>query len=320
MARPVALIAEPIHEEFDAWLGERCEISRRAPDEGRDFLEALRRSDALVVRTYTTVGERLLDLAPNLRVVGRAGVGLDNIDVEACRARGVEVVHTPEANAEAVCELVYAFILDAIRPRVFLDRALDSHEWSGLRSDLVAPRQIAGSTLGVMGFGRIGRRVARVARAFGARVLFHDLLEIPASEWEGASPADFGTLLAESDVVSIHVDEREANRRLIDAEAMRLLRPDVVLVNTSRGMVMDPEALAAFLRANPGAQALLDVHEPEPFRSDHPLLGLPNAHLAPHIGSATAPAKRAMSAVVEDVWRVLCGERPRHPAPADRAV
>jgi len=319
MSRPRALIAEPLHEDWQRWLAERCDITRRSSDNGRAFRDALAQADALVVRTYTTVDEGLLREAPALRVVGRAGVGLDNIDVPACRARGVEVVHTPEANAEAVAELTLAFVFDAIRPRTYLEASLAQAAWDDLRSSLVARGQIAGSTYGVLGLGRIGQRVARAAGAMRARVVYHDVLDIPRAERAGADPVEFDALLRESDILSIHVGGSESNRALLDERAIRSLRPDVILVNTSRGFVIDNAALARFLREHPDARAMLDVHEPEPIPADHPLLDLPNARLAPHIGAATAPAKRAMSGVVQDVWRVLCREEPRHPAPPEHA-
>lgn len=284
------------------------------PSDDPRFASLLAEADALLVRTYTRVDDALLARAPRLRVVARAGVGLDNVDVPACTRRGVRVVSTPGANTRAVVELVFAFLLDALRPRVFLDRALDPGSWKSLRRELQAPRQLCDLTLGVVGLGKVGSGVARVAAAMDMRVIYHDLLDIPAASRAGAQPVALDDLLARSDVVSLHVDARPGNRHLIGAAQLALCRPDCIILNTSRGFVIDAAALAAFLRAHPGASAVLDVHDPEPFGPDYPLLGLPNAHLAPHIGAATATANRNMSWVVRDLWRVLGGEEPEWPA------
>ena len=171
-------------------------------------------------------------------------------------------------------------------------------------------------TLGILGFGRIGSAVARVGAALDMRVLYNDLIEVPAPKRSGAEPVSFERLLAESDVLTVHVDYRPENRHLLNAAAFARLKPGVLFLNTSRGFVVDPAALAAFLKANPKAQAMLDVHDPsEPIRADYPLLGLPNARLTPHLASGTEKAKRNMSWVVRDVWRVLSGEAPEWEAP-----
>jgi phosphoglycerate dehydrogenase-like enzyme len=293
------------------WLRERCEVVRAEWNDEPALRRALETADALVVRTYTRVDQRLLAMAPRLRVVGRAGVGLDNIDLAACEARGVRVVHTPDANSSAVAELVFALIFDALRPRAFLDRALGPAEWDQARRELVAPRQLEDLTLGVLGLGRVGRRVAAAGRGFGMRVLANDIRDVPEAEGGGAELVSRDRLLREADVLSIHVDGRAENRDLIGAGVLALAKDDVVLLNTSRGFVVNVAALAEFLREHPAACAMLDVHEPEPIPADHPLLGVANAHLLPHIGAKTARAQRAMSWVVRDVWRELAGDTPR---------
>lgn len=309
--RPVVLVTEPLTAEPLAWLSERASVVH-APVGAPDFDAAAPHAAGLVVRTYTRVDASLLGRLPRLRVVGRAGVGLDNIDQPACAARGVAVVSTPDANTDAVVEFVVACVLDALRPRVGLDRALTPRAWDELRADLVAPRQLAGSTLGILGLGRIGSRVAAVASALRMRVIYHDLRTVPEAERCGAEPVDAETLCRESEILTVHVDGRAENRGLVGRSWLASMRDDVVLINTSRGFVVDPEACADFVRARPGALAMLDVHEPEPIPMDHPLLMLPNVCLTPHIASATMPAKDAMSWVVRDVWAALAGE----PAPS----
>jgi phosphoglycerate dehydrogenase-like enzyme len=302
-------------EDLDAeplgWLRERCEVVRAEWNDEVALRRALGSADGLVVRTYTRVDDRLLAMAPRLRVVGRAGVGLDNIDLAACASRGVRVVHTPDANSSAVAELVFALIFDALRPRAFMDRALGPAQWDQARRELVAMRQLEDLTLGVWGLGRVGRRVAAAGRGFGMRVLAYDLRDVPEAERGGAEPVSRERLLRESDVLSIHVDGRAENRDLVGVGELALLKHDVVFLNTSRGFVVNIADLAGFLQDHPAACAMLDVHEPEPIPADHPLLGVANAHLLPHIGAKTARAQRAMSWVVRDVWRELTGEVSR---------
>lgn len=300
---------EELDESAASWLSERCELIRAGIDEPR-FDELLREADGLVIRTYTRVDEALLARAPRLRVVARAGVGLERVDVAACQKRGIRVVHTPDANTQAVAEYVFALLFDATRPRVFVEKPLEDRDWRELRTELRARRQLSDCTLGLLGMGKIGRRVAEIARGFRMRVIYNDLEEIdPELRW-GAEPVSFDELLTRSDILSLHVDARPENRHIINAGAFARMRSEVVLVNTCRGFVIEPFACADFFINHPGATALLDVHDPEPFDQRYPVLDIRNVHLAPHIAAATATANRAMSWVVRDLWRVLVGESP----------
>jgi phosphoglycerate dehydrogenase-like enzyme len=313
--RPLVIQAEELDAPAAAWLAERARLEVCRFDSGARFQELLALADGVVVRTYCRVDQTFLDRAPKLKVVGRAGVGLDRIDVETCRARGVEVVHTPDANTTAVAEYVFALLLDETRPRVVVNRALDLAQWNKVRKELEARRQLREMTLGIWGMGRVGRAVTRIAAGIGMRVIYHDLLDITPDQRFGATPVSRGELLRESDVLSVHVDARASNRHLVNAEALALLKHDAILVNTSRGFVVDDEALRVFLLKNGAARAILDVHDPEPIEPFHPLLGVPNASLSPHLAAATRLAHANMSLVVRDVWNVLCGEKPEHPAP-----
>lgn len=304
MTPPLVLVAEPIDPEARAWLEQRCRTAGLADADAGE-------AEGLVVRTYTRVDEALLERLPRLRVVGRAGVGVDNIDLAACRDRDVAVVHTPEANADAVAEFVFALLFDRLRRRPAIHAPVPAAKWNRLRDEAMDSRELRGMTLGILGMGRIGRRVARIGAGFGMPVIYNDLIEVEEAQRAGAAPATSDELLSQADVLTIHVDGRPQNRRLVNEAALARMKADIVLVNTSRGFVVERVALAAFLRANPGALALLDVHDPEPIEPGDPLLDLPNAVLTPHIAACTRPAKRAMSGVVEDVWRVLSGEAPR---------
>lgn len=312
--KPLVVQTEDLDPVCAAWLGERCEVvACPSEDQGR-FEELLFRADGLVIRTYTRVDGSLLARAPRLRVVGRAGVGLDNVDIPACKARGVTVVSTPDANTRAVVELVFAYMLDALRPRLCVEQPLSITEWKKTRASLVAPRQLSDLTIGILGLGRVGKSVARVASAFDMKAIYNDLLDIPPALRHGATPVPLEQLCRDSDILTIHIDGRPGNAKFVGAPRFDLCKPDVLIINASRGFVVDAVALSAFLWDNPEARAILDVHEPEPFGPDYPLLAPPNAHLSPHIGAATATAHRNMSWVVRDMWRVLSGEQPEFPA------
>lgn len=313
MSKPLVVQTEELDAAPAAWLAERCELVRcAATDSGFDVLLATARG--LLVRTYTRVDRAMLAKAPNLKVVARAGVGLDNVDLEACREKGVRVVYTPDANSESVVEYVWTMLLNELRPHSYLSASLDPQSWGKARKTARAPREINQQTLGILGLGRIGKRMARVGAAFGMRVLYHDLLEIPEGLRHGALPISRDELLHESDIFSIHVDGRASNRGLMNADVFGKMKSDVTFINAARGFLVDTSACAGFFRSHEKALALLDVHEPEPFGPDYPLLGIANVRLSPHLAAATARAQENMSWVVRDVWRVLNGEAPESAA------
>lgn len=307
MPRPLVLQTEHLDDAAAAWLAERCQLVRCGPDDP-DWSAQLAAADGLVIRTYTKVNDAILAAAPNLKVVGRAGVGLDNVDQVACRARGVAVFNTPDANTRAVVEYVLALLCDVTRPRGFMQEALSTEDWKETREQLKARRQLCEMTLGIWGLGRIGKQLARAATALDMTVLYHDLLEFPLEQRFGAIPVASEELCRRADALSIHVDGRPENRSIVGADAFGRCKPDVVFINTSRGFVVDNLALADFMLGNPAACAILDVHEPEPFDAAYPLLEIENVHLSPHIASATTLAHRNMSWVVRDVWRALGGK------------
>jgi len=224
-------------------------------------------------------------------------------------------VYMLDVNMAVVSEYVLVLVVDAFRSWGFVEGALARAEWGALRKELIAPRQLSELMLGILGLGWIGKRVARWARALDMNVIYHDLLEMPEAVRNGARPVSRDELLASADVLTIHVDGRAGNRGLVTAEWLGRMKRDVTIVNTSRGFVVEAAALAAFLRGNPGARAILDVHEPEPFGEEYPLLGLPNAYLAAHLAACTRAAQENMSSVVRDVWRVLAGEAAEFSAP-----
>jgi phosphoglycerate dehydrogenase-like enzyme len=303
-ARMTVIQTEHLSPTAATWLAERAEVVV-GDAESAAFAAAAPRAVALVVRTYTQVNDALLARLPALRAVGRAGVGLDNIDLDACARRGVRVFNTPDANTQAVVEYVTCLVCDAVRPRLFLDAPVSKARWNEIREEVVAHRQMNELRMGILGFGRVGRRVADVARAIGFDVVFHDVLNVAESERRGARSVSAAELFATSDVVTVHIDGRASNQGFVNAALINAMKPDALFINTSRGFVVDHVALAAHLRGCPGAQAILDVHEPEPIDAANPLLGVPNAHLAPHLASRTDAAMEAMSWVVRDVWDAI---------------
>jgi D-3-phosphoglycerate dehydrogenase len=314
--RAVVLVTEGCDPAPLAWLRERADvIEMTASDPGCD--EALSRAEGLSVRTYTKVNAALLARAPRLRVVGRGGVGLENIDIAACRARNVEVVYTPDANTVAVGDFVLGAILQLVRPWArFMDRAYAPEAFRKLRTSLRG-RQLNEMTLGILGFGRVGRRVGSIAaNGFGMRIIYNDLLPIePGGLGFRAEPVDKPALYRACDVLSIHVDMRPQNRHLVGAEQISMMKSGAILINTSRGEVLDAYAVADAIRRNHLSAAALDVFDPEPPPADFPLLGLENVLLTPHMASRTSTAIENMGWVVRDIVEVLEGRPPKFPAP-----
>lgn len=313
--RPKVILAEYLAEEAAAWLAMRTRLVRAGWNDSHTFYRELVDADGLLVRTYTRVDREILDAAPHLKVVGRAGVGLDNIDLEACREHGVRVVYTPDANTQAVVEYVFALMLDALRPRLYLQGPVSSRAFHQQRKKAIGT-QLDQRVLGVLGVGRIGRRIVRVAHALGMRVICNDVLPPEAlglsQDWPGVF-VDKATLWRESDIITIHVDGRPENRRMMDTNVFEKLKPTCLLINAARGPLVDTAALAAWARrvAKQGGGAILDVHDPEPPPEDYLLWSVPNVRLLPHIAARTDLAMMNMSWVVTDVMKVLNGEEPR---------
>jgi phosphoglycerate dehydrogenase-like enzyme len=312
---PLVLVTEDSDPTPLAWLKERARVVEAAPG-SPEFDAALPDADGMVVRTYTRVNAALLARCPKLRVVGRGGVGIENIDVPACRGRGVEVVYTPDANTLAVGDFVFGFALQLLRPWAFFkDRAYDPAEFKRVRN-AVRGVQLNELTTGILGMGRVGRRVGKIAAdGFGMRVIYHDVLDVRPHLTFPATVVDKPTLFREADVVTLHTDMRPGNRHLVGAPELSLLKPTAILINTSRGEVLDAAALAAAVREKRIAGAAIDVFDPEPPPADFPLLGFDNVLLTPHVAARTHTAVENMSWVVRDVLDVLSGRPAKYPAP-----
>lgn len=313
---PLVIVTEGCDPKPLAWLEEHARVVH-CPFDDPAFDAHLAQADGLAVRTYTRVNAALLARAPKLKVVGRGGVGLENIDIPACRARGVEVVYTPDANTIAVGDFVFGYALQLLRPWCFFkERAYEPAEFKRVRNS-VRGVQLSDLTIGILGMGRVGRRIGRIAaNGFGMRVLFNDLLDIDPRTLEfKALPVDKPTLYREADVLTLHVDMRPGNHNLVAREQLALMKPSAIVINTSRGEVLDAAALADAIKTKRIAGAALDVFAPEPPPADYPLLNLDHVLMTPHLAARTNTALENMSWVVRDIIEVLGGRPPKYPAP-----
>ncbi len=312
--RPVVLLYEPLHDVAMRFLEERAEV-RLAPNwEERTILRLIGDVEGLIIRSNGRVTRKILEAAPNLKVVGRHGVGVDNIDCQAAQDLGITVVYTPGANTEAVAEYCVGLMLALARHIVQGDKALRSGDWRA-RYRLIGT-ELFGKTLGVVGFGRIGQRVARICHdAFAMQVLYFDIVEYPdVASQIGARRVSLDELLRTADIVSLHVPLLPETRGLINEENLRKMKRSALLINTSRGPVVDQEALIRALQEGWIAGAALDVFDPEPLPQDSPLLRLDNVVVTPHMAAHSEEGLVRMGmAVAEDVMRVIRGEPPVHP-------
>jgi len=282
----------------------RAELLRRVPG-----------AAGLITMLSERIDAAVLDAAgPSLKVVANFAVGFDNIDLEACRQRGVRVTNTPGVLTDATADLAWALILSTARRVVEGDRLVRSRRWSGWAPMQLLGLQLTGATLGVVGAGRIGTAVALRSQGFGMRVLYADSQVNRELENKlAAQRVELHQLLAAADVVSLHVPLTPQSRHMIGAAELRLMKPTAILINTARGPVVDEAALVEALRERRIAGAGLDVYEHEP-RLTPGLIDLPNVVLLPHLGSAATATRQKMSQMVaQNVIAVLRGEEPPNP-------
>ncbi|MCE9667814.1 D-glycerate dehydrogenase [Myxococcus stipitatus] len=315
--RPRVFVTRQLPGEALGRLGEHVELrvwEDELPPSRDTLLEEASRADGLVTLLTDRVDARLLALAPGLRAVSNVAVGYDNIDVAACTQRRVAVGNTPGALTETSADFAFALILGLARRVAEADAYVRAGKWRTWSPTLLLGTDVYGATLGIVGAGGIGSAVARRARGFGMRVLYVSREAKPALEAQtGARRVDKATLLAQADIVSLHVPLTPLTRHWVGREELAALKPGALLVNTSRGGVVDPEALVEALREGRLGGAALDVTEPEPLPPDSPLMTLPNVLLAPHIASAShATRGRMASMAVDNLLAALEGRRPPH--------
>lgn len=282
------------------WLQERFKvIYDPALHERRDALrEMLADADALIVRNRTQVNADLVDQQTRLRVVGRLGVGLENIDVDVCRAHDIQVIPATGANAAAVAEYVICTAMMLLREAYSATDAVMEGRWP--RDRLAAGREIAGKTLGLIGLGSVGARTAQLAHAVGMNTIAYDPKADTANDiWKTVSPcADIESVLAQADVISLHVPLIDATRDLINANRISQMKRGAILINVARGGVVDEAALAASLKSGHLGGAAIDVYTQEPLATDSVLAGVPRLILTPHIAGVTQESNTRVSQMI----------------------
>jgi len=311
---PLVLVTHSLPEGWLSLLEGQCR-TLVGPWDATAFDPALEASldqaEGLFCLLTIPIRQALLDRAPRLRVVSNMAVGYDNIDVAACTRRGIPVGNTPGVLTEGTADLTLALLLSAARqlPQAALDAR--AGRWTTWRPAGWLGADLDGATLGIIGLGKIGRAVARRGRGFGLNINYHDAQPDPQAEAElGARFLPLETLLESSDFVSLHVPLTPQTRGLIDAAALRRMKPGAILVNTSRGPVVKMDDLLRALQEGWIGGAALDVTDPEPLPPDHPLYAQPNCLIAPHIGSATWNTRRRMAELA--CRNLLAGERLPH--------
>jgi glyoxylate reductase len=249
----------------------------------------------------------IIDLAPRLKVISNLGVGVDNIDIHSATAHKIPVGNTPGVLTEATADMAFALLLSAARRIPEGERYVRGGNWKTWSPKLLLGIELNGSVLGIIGFGRIGQAVARRAQGFGLRVLFFDPT---AQSAFGATAVDLDTLLRESDFVSLHIPLTERTQHMINSETLAVMKKSAILINTSRGPVVDHQALYTHLRSGQIFAAALDVTEPEPLPADSPLLQLENCLVIPHLGSASRQTRDKMASLAaQNLLAGLRGDR-----------
>lgn len=310
---PLVLMTHTLPADWLSSLEGHCRILKGPIDAtaiAPELYEYLPEAQGLYTLLTIPVGEKEINQAPHLRVVSNMAVGVDNIDIPACTRRKIPVGNTPGVLTEGTADLTMALLLAAARglPQASLDaregrwKTWSPTGWLGM--------DLTGATLGVIGMGKIGRAVAQRAAGFGMRLLYYDphLAEDPL-----AQKCSFEEVLEQSDIVSLHVPLGKETRYMMNEEAFKKMKPSAILVNASRGGVVDTRALLMALQSKRIAGAALDVTDPEPLPPDHPLYSLPNCLIVPHIGSATWNTRRRMAELAcENLLAGLQGKRLPH--------
>ncbi len=289
------LVTDPIHEDGIRLLREFAEVNVRTDLKSEELAGCIANYDVLIVRSATKVTRDVIEAGNKLKLIARAGAGLDNIDLETAKKRGIKVLNTPEAPTVAVAELVMGLMLAWARRIPRADASMKQGKWE--KSELMGT-ELQGKTLGIIGTGRVGKAVAHRAKAFGMTLLAYDVvLDREFAESVGVRYVDLETLLQESDYVTLHVPLIPQTRHMIGEHEFELMKPTAVIVNAARGGVIDEAALIRALKGGKIAGACLDVYEREP-PENSPLLKLPNVILTPHLGASSKEAQREAAVLI----------------------
>jgi glyoxylate reductase len=313
MARPKVFVTRLIPEKGLALVRGFCEADvweEDLPPARAALLDRVRGVEGVLCLLTERVDAELMAAAPQLKVISNFAVGVDNVEVAEATRRKIPVGNTPGVLTDATADMAFALLMAAARRVVEGERYVRGGRWGTWSPQLLLGADLAGATLGLIGFGRIGQAVAKRAQGFGLRVLYHDPSARPAF---GAAPVDLDSLLRESDFVSLHVPLTAETRHMINAATLSRMKPEAVLVNTARGPIVDPEALYQALKSKRIFAAALDVTEPEPLPADSPLLELDNCIVVPHLGSASRRTRDQMALLAaRNLIAGLKGEKLPH--------
>lgn len=307
---PLVLITHQLPAEWIRLLNGRCRILTGPLDAtawDKNLYDHLPDAKGLITLLTIPVGIEELKLAPNLQVVSNMAVGVDNIDIKACTIQGIPVGNTPGVLTEGTADLTMALLLAAARKIPQANSDAKEGRWKTWSPTGWLGKDLSGATLGIIGMGKIGRAVARRAAGFGMKIIFCDT---DNNDETIGSSVSLNELIKQSDFISLHVPLTTETHRLINDQTINLMKPEAILINASRGPVVDTQALYHALNTNRIAAAALDVTDPEPLPPDDPLYSLPNCLIVPHIGSATENTRRRMAELAcENLIAGLSGHR-----------
>lgn len=304
-----AAVEARLRRDYDAHLNATDEI---LPPERIVALAKGTKADALLVAATDNVGPSVISALPDsVKAIATFSVGYNHIDVEGCKRRGIVVTYTPDVLTDATADLTMLLVLGAARRAAEGERLLRNGEWTGWAPTQLLGTHVTGKALGILGMGRIGRAFAKRARGFDMRVLYYNRQRHPEYEQDtGAQYVSLETLLAQSDYVSVNCPLNDSTRYIINANTLKLMKRTAILVNTSRGGTVEPQALYEALKHGTIAYAALDVTEPEPIGADYPLLSLPNCLILPHLGSSTIETRLKMATMAaRNLMAGVKGER-----------
>ncbi len=307
------VVAEPFSPEAISRLEKIAQVKVLPDAAPETMMAALGTADALLVRAKAHVTARIIEAAPNLKVIGRASATADHIDLRAARRRNIHVVYAPQVAVTSTAEFTLSLILALHRRLLFFDRQVREGQFDALRSP--AGREMSRETLGLWGLDPVAERLGKLCTAaFGLRIVYHDPAGRDPVDFQGEA-MDLDGLLAESDFLSMHLPQSADTKGILNAQRLAKLKPNAVVVNTTRGSLVDTVALAQALKKGELAGAGLDVFEVEPLPADHPIRRAPRCILSPHVAGATLDASSERFNVADDVVRVLTGETPHFPVP-----
>ncbi|CAM5795939.1 MULTISPECIES: 2-hydroxyacid dehydrogenase [Brevibacillus] len=317
MTKPLVFVPHRIAESALALLRERCEVDYRDIEEKLDdasFAAGLQRADGLMIYSRHKINASVLEKAPRLRVVSNIAVGYDNLDLPALTARGILATNTPDVLTETTADLTFALLMAAARRVPEADRFVKNGQWNEWLPSLMLGKDVHGATIGIVGMGRIGEAVARRAKGFDMNILYFNRSRKPEAEKAlGVQFTSLDDLLSRSDYVVVMTPLTPETEGLIGERELALMKSDAILINTSRGRVVDEQALIRSLTERRIGGAGLDVFQMEPTPKDNPLLSLPHVVTLPHIGSATRETREKMALkAARNMLAGLFGKRPEN--------